>query len=155
MPSLVLIIEGFERYVYPLGKATLLIGRRGEADIQLPSDAIDHDHASIVLEEGKFILRDNGSTNGSYVNGEKVSRKLLKHLDLVRFGNYIFLVSFIDMTLAETEPPVPREVQLDVQTSSPELSPFGASQAIGIKLSRPSAITRAPKNIRDQIQKSG
>lgn len=92
MASLILIVEGCERHAYPLGKATLLIGKEEGSDIQLPSEAISANHASIILEEGRFVLHDNGSGNGSFVNGEPAHQRPLEHKDLVRFGDYLFLV---------------------------------------------------------------
>lgn len=96
MPSLILLLEGSERQTYPLGKATLLIGRDADSNLQLPSTNISANHASVVFQDGEFVLRDNGSPNGSYVNGEKVTRRVLAHHDLIRFGEYSFLVDLED-----------------------------------------------------------
>jgi len=96
MPSLILLLEGSERHTYPLGKATLMVGRDSTSDLQLPSTSISANHASIVFQDGEFVLRDNGSPNGSYVNGEKVTRRALGHHDLIRFGEYSFLIDLED-----------------------------------------------------------
>lgn len=111
-------MEGMDRYVYPLGKATLLVGRRGESDIQLPSENIDQNHASIIYDNGNFFLRDNGSANGSFVNGEPVTRRVIKHMDLVRFGAYLFIVNFVDEFVDRSALPTTKEVQLDANAHS-------------------------------------
>lgn len=116
MPSLMLIDETCERHVYPLGKATLMVGRAESSTIQLPSDTISTDHASIVYDNNEFVIRDNGSVNGTYVNGEQVSRRVLKDKDIVRFGEYLFLVDLEDQNVSlEPSPTVP-----EIKTSTPQ-----------------------------------
>jgi pSer/pThr/pTyr-binding forkhead associated (FHA) protein len=129
-------MEGFDRNVYPLGKATLLVGRRGEADIQLPCDSVSREHASIVIENDDFVLRDNGSANGSFVNGIKTSRCVLNHFDIVRFGNYVFLVNFHDGISEESNYPRRQELQIDAPKSK-EIHPTVATSGIVLKLTEP------------------
>jgi len=139
MPSLILIMEGYNRNVYPLGKATLLVGRRGEADIQLPCDSISREHASIVMEDDRFVLRDNGSANGSYVNGMKVRRCALTHLDIIRFGNYLFLVNFQDGITEKSDFPKRQEVYIEgPRTKDPQSNV--ATLGISLKLTEPVAL---------------
>jgi pSer/pThr/pTyr-binding forkhead associated (FHA) protein len=91
-PRLINITESGAREIIPLGKAMLLIGRTDEVNVTLESTDISRNHASIVKLGEHFCLRDNGSTNGSYVNGERVKFKQLEHHDIIRFGPYMFLV---------------------------------------------------------------
>jgi len=65
-----------------------LIGREG-ADIVLGDTKVSRKHAEIGLYgPGAYVLRDLASTNGTFVNGRRVSEKTkLKHWDLVRVGN--------------------------------------------------------------------
>ncbi len=110
MPSIILISEGMPRQVFPLGKATLMVGRSRDSEIHLPSTSISREHASIVLDEnGNFVVRDNGSTNGTYVNGERVSHHVLKDHDTIRFGDYLFLVNINDETIGNLETTSPRQ----------------------------------------------
>lgn len=55
------------------------IGRGKECDICLNHITVSMHHARICMEEGKFYLYDNKSTNGIYVNGEKISGKVRLH----------------------------------------------------------------------------
>ncbi len=55
-----------------LGASTIL-GRSEECDIVLKSDIASRRHASIDLKEGDLILTDKGSSNGTFLNGEKLS----------------------------------------------------------------------------------
>jgi pSer/pThr/pTyr-binding forkhead associated (FHA) protein len=69
-----------------------MVGSDDQSDLHLPSATISKDHASVVFENNEFILRDNGSLSGSFLNGEPISRATLKHQDLIRFGEYLFMV---------------------------------------------------------------
>lgn len=91
-PRLISISEGGGKEIIPLGKAMLLIGRTDDVNVSLESGDVSRNHASIVKLGEHFCLRDNGSTNGSYVNGERVKFKQLEHHDVIRFGPYAFLV---------------------------------------------------------------
>lgn len=96
MPSLILITEDSPRQVFQLGRATLMVGRDNTSEIQVPDDSVSRNHASIVVEDHCFIVRDNGSTNGTFVNGQSISRHILKHHDILRFGSCLFLVDMKD-----------------------------------------------------------
>jgi predicted component of type VI protein secretion system len=95
MACLIYIKEDSERMVFPLGRAMLMIGSDPHSGLQLNDNSVSKDHASIIFEKGEYVLHDNGSVSGSYVNGEKASVRAIKHNDLVRFGQYSFLVDLV------------------------------------------------------------
>lgn len=69
-----------------LNKPTMNIGRAANNDIVIPEQTVSNHHARITIENGSFFLLDLGSTNGTFVNGTRVDRKLLKAGDIVKFG---------------------------------------------------------------------
>lgn len=66
-----------------------VVGRSSECDMVLVEDMISRAHATFVVQNGKVILRDNGSTNGSFVNGERISEQVLNENDRVLLGTSI------------------------------------------------------------------
>lgn len=75
---------------YPLpDEAEIVIGRGGELDIVLVEDMVSRKHAKITTQEGKIMIHDLGSTNGTFVNGEKIRRARLKEGDRVLIGTSI------------------------------------------------------------------
>ena len=64
----------------------LLIGRSPEADVVLPNPSVSRRHAIIRYAQGKFFIQDQGSANGIYVNGRRVSAIALKNGDRIRIG---------------------------------------------------------------------
>ena len=65
----------------------LLIGRDPGSDIVLPSPQISRKHAQLVPTDGQMLLSDLGSSNGTFVNGARVTHPTpLKDGDVVELG---------------------------------------------------------------------
>ncbi len=69
----------------------IIIGRAAECDVQLNSASISRSHCQIErLSNGSYELKDLGSTNGTYVNGQKVrGSKKISENDQIIVGRYI------------------------------------------------------------------
>jgi len=67
----------------------LLIGRSSELDMVLVEDMVSRHHATIISDDGEIWIEDVGSTNGTFVNGEKIKRTRLKEGDRVLIGTSI------------------------------------------------------------------
>jgi len=119
MASLILISSGSTRPAYYLPKASYIIGRDPASQLFLPGPSVSRHHATILFNpEGNFILRDEGSTNGSFVNGEKIAQRTLVDHDTLRFGDYLFLVDLSEKRKLPT-PSKPRLVTLGDQKDRP------------------------------------
>ena len=78
---------------FPLPEAgEIVIGRSSELDMVLVEDMVSRRHAKISVEGGDIFLEDLGSTNGSFVNGEKISRTKLAEGDRILIGTSIIKV---------------------------------------------------------------
>jgi pSer/pThr/pTyr-binding forkhead associated (FHA) protein len=75
-------------------EAGLTIGRQG-TDIVLPDPEVSRKHAVMrVLEDGGAAIEDVGSTNGTYVNEQRIDGATVVGVgDVVRFGNTLWHVS--------------------------------------------------------------
>lgn len=75
---------------FPLnGEKQLIIGRSSELAIVLVEDMVSRKHAKITLAGGQVTIEDLGSTNGTFVNGEKVKSSRLKEGDRILVGTSI------------------------------------------------------------------
>ena len=71
---------------FPLDRDILLVGRDGEADIQIDDPLVSRAHARVERRAGRFFVIDLGSTNYTRVNGAVVGHQELQHGDEVTFG---------------------------------------------------------------------
>lgn len=67
----------------------VVIGRSSDLDMVLVEDMVSRKHAKISCQEGKVFIEDLGSTNGTFVNGEKVKQGRLKEGDRILIGTSI------------------------------------------------------------------
>jgi pSer/pThr/pTyr-binding forkhead associated (FHA) protein len=64
----------------------LVIGRSRDCDLRLPNGDASRRHAEITATEAGYLLRDLGSTNGSFVNGQPVQERLLEPGDRIQIS---------------------------------------------------------------------
>ncbi|MDD5622033.1 MAG: FHA domain-containing protein [Actinomycetota bacterium] len=74
-----------------INKSKLTIGRNLESDIFLDDITVSRKHAALRKSGNNFLIKDLGSLNGSYLNGEIVDNAVLKSGDRIQIGKYIFL----------------------------------------------------------------
>jgi diguanylate cyclase (GGDEF)-like protein len=76
---------------YDLRTFPVVIGRATSADVQVDQESISRQHAELRSEGDQVILADLGSTNGTFVNDERVETPyMLKNGDLLKIGRTIF-----------------------------------------------------------------
>jgi hypothetical protein len=74
--------------VFPIATSSATsIGRARANDVVLEDEAISGQHIRIRPEEGRFVLHDLGSTNGTRVNDRRVARHALQDGDVIRVGD--------------------------------------------------------------------
>ena len=72
---------------------TFLIGRSNEAHLYLPDDRFfSRNHCLLEIDPPRCFLRDLGSTNGTFVNGKRVSQAFLRHGDQIQGGASVLMV---------------------------------------------------------------
>ena len=75
-----------------MSKDRLTIGRHRESDVFLEDLAVSRLHTTISHDpSGRYILRDENSANGTYVNGQRVSEQVLKDGDEVQVGQTVLV----------------------------------------------------------------
>ena len=78
---------------FPLAQPVIDIGRSAENEIVLRDQGVSRHHARIHRESQRWILSDLGSTNGTYVNGHRLTKAdVLRTGDRVTIGNAVLIV---------------------------------------------------------------
>ncbi len=76
---------------------SILIGRSTDAEIWLSDDGVSRKHARFVRQGNRFVLEDLHSANGTFVQGNRIERKILTNGDQIQLGpNAIFRYSITD-----------------------------------------------------------
>jgi len=82
------MMKGVPAYgVYLIEGSAATVGRNEENDIFLVDPSVSRNHATLTLETDGATVSDLGSTNGTYVNGERVTTCHVASGDLISFGN--------------------------------------------------------------------
>lgn len=76
--------------VYPLHGATITIGRHPSNDINIPVESVSRFHARIDQQGDQFVVVDLNSSNGTYINRERVQEGRLEAGQVIAFGNVEF-----------------------------------------------------------------
>jgi hypothetical protein len=86
----VLVVDG-PGTRHELSTGRNVIGRGTEADIRLPDTGVSRKHVDVVLDGSTAIAEDLGSTNGTLVNGRRISRQPLSDGDVIRIGHSVLV----------------------------------------------------------------
>lgn len=74
--------------IFPVAGGQVTIGRDPGSHIQLPDAKVSRHHAVLEPDENGWSLRDLDSSNGSFVNGERVDQRGLQHGDCLQLGPF-------------------------------------------------------------------
>ena len=99
----------------PVDRAIILIGRHPECDVRIESRKISRRHCCIVQFNDRLAVRDLGSTNGVYLNGQRIEEAFVAPRDELQIGDLRYQVvtngSQPDMAALQPEnqgsPPAP------------------------------------------------
>lgn len=90
--SLVLVQTDGKQREIPLKKAVQVIGRQTDCQLRIPSANVSRHHCEVLVTDTEVSVRDLGSSNGTYVNQERVQQASVSAGDLVSLGGLVFVV---------------------------------------------------------------
>lgn len=111
-----------------------VVGRKDECDIRIPVAHVSREHCEVRIDDGRLVIRDLGSSNGTYVNRDRVQERELAPGDLVAVGPAVFVVRI------DGEP-----ASIDAKESFKQGAPPEPVAAAAPAAARPSAPTPAKK----------
>lgn len=88
--------------IFPLKAGANVLGRAPSCDIKILSPNVSKEHVKIDVLEGKFIVSDMGSRNGTFLNGTQVRSSRLKPGD--RIGMHDVMIELVPMQARAPEP---------------------------------------------------
>ncbi len=127
----------------------LTIGRDSSSGVAINDAEISRKHARLTFQGGKYVIEDLGSTNGTFVNGQRlVSAVVLKTGDVVSFGEQIVLMyealssdpgeTMISARKSASRPaPAPAPTPAPVPIPAPAPQQYYSAPAPGVPLIKP------------------
>jgi len=86
MPTFIVVEEGETRNL-SLDKPAITLGRSSQCDIPVKDIRVSRTHCTFLVKDGTVTVRDEGSQNGTFVNGALVEKKPLKAGDRIDVGS--------------------------------------------------------------------
>ena len=86
---------------FPIHSDPFTIGRQSDSSLCLPTGCISKNHAELTFRpDGTLVLRDLGSTNGTYINGEAIDgERVINDDDIIQFATIVFRVGSDNLSL--------------------------------------------------------
>lgn len=90
--SLVMVKADGSAREFPVERLPLVIGRDPSVKFRIPISAVSRRHCELFIDDNELMVRDMGSSNGTYVNGAKKREMELAPGDLLTVGGIVFVV---------------------------------------------------------------
>lgn len=137
MFSVIITNQAGERSVKKLDKPDVSIGRDRSNDVVLVRGNVSKVHAHLLHNRGSFVVVDNKSTNGTFVNGERIeSPHVLNDNDKIFIGDFVLEVSQDDST--------GDVVAAKVSAKSPPAASAKKSRPFGLKSPSNQHVSQSP-----------
>ena len=123
-------------YVVPPGESW--VGSSAESDLMIAQLGVSRRHARLGLDGERLEIEDRDSRNGTFVNGKRIERRVLRCGDKIRFGPAELTLDVIDagdaelavVLLARAETPLPQGVDQTTATAVGSWRPEGPREAL-------------------------
>ena len=130
MPKMIVSIDGVVIKEVQLTKDRTSLGRRPYNDIVIDNLAVSGEHAVLQMTGNEVYLEDLNSTNGTYVNGKAIKKRLLQNSDLVEIGKY--KIKYVNEAAAPDY-----EQTMVIKPASAALAALAAAGAAGVPAAAP------------------
>lgn len=119
-----MLSEGYTGRAHELKAETTTVGRVSDNTFEIPEASVSSHHAEFILRGTEVLVRDLNSTNGTFINGERVTEATLKPGQILRLGTIEMRLESAEATAAKQKQTlsqtnvIPQGVKLDEISSS-------------------------------------
>lgn len=131
MAKLVVLSEGQKGRSYELSVERTTVGRLDDNAFHIPEQSVSSHHAEILLKGSDIVIKDLNSTNGTYINGEKITESVLKPGQILRLGSIELKLEGEGSAAAPAS-----KKQLDQTSRMPRGVKFGEAETTGVKFDK-------------------
>jgi predicted component of type VI protein secretion system len=130
--------DGVVEQEVPLSRERMSIGRRSRNDIVLNHAAVSGEHAVITTILDESFLEDLRSTNGTFVNGQRVGKHFLQHQDSIKIAKY--RIEYLADGVRPVPGTAPASEGATVPVAAPRPAPVAPPQAAAAAMPQPAAV---------------
>lgn len=132
MAKLVILNQGMTGRTFDLNVDRTTVGRVEDNTFQIADASVSSRHAEIILQGSELLVRDLNSTNGTFINGEKISEAVLKSGQTLRFGQ-------VELKIEDGQPLAAAPASAPV--SAPAPAPASAKKSVDATLVIPRGVS--------------
>ena len=100
--------------IFEFATGKVVLGKGDHCDVILTDNHVSRNHAEIIVDESGARLQDLNSTNGTWVNGERLlAELLLSEGDVLRFGEITLRITAVSKKMAVFEEGTDRRQKFD------------------------------------------
>jgi pSer/pThr/pTyr-binding forkhead associated (FHA) protein len=149
MAKLVVLSAGFDGRTHDLNVDKTTIGRVEDNTFQIADPSVSSHHCEIVLRGTDVVIHDLNSTNGSFINGEKISESVLKPGQTLKLGQIELQLVAEGMPIPAAKPapaPAPGAPAPAASVPAPARKPMDSTMVVprGVNLNELSADAARP-----------
>jgi pSer/pThr/pTyr-binding forkhead associated (FHA) protein len=111
-PSLQLIYPSEQSTQIPLSSDAIMVGRSPECEVCIQDEWLSRHHCRVWMEKGQVFVEDLGSTNGTFLDGQAISKSHMELESRLQLGKLVFRIQFQanrEVTQEDTEYPASAE----------------------------------------------
>src|SRR4051812_24801795 len=134
MFSIIISEKGGAERKESFDKNEINVGRVQGNDLMLPKGNVSKHHARLLFRDGRFIVTDLKSTNGTYVNGRKIAQAtIVREGDKIYIGDFVLRLENAGVAAGQGEPPPNEEESIRTLARDNMAPPRGPSPAVTLK----------------------
>jgi predicted component of type VI protein secretion system len=111
---------------YELKVDTTTVGRVEDNALQIVDPSVSSHHCEVILQGSDLLIRDLNSTNGSFINGEKITETVLKPGQTLKLGN-------VELRIDDGSPMPSPSAKPAASAPAPSPAPSNRQQTIGVQ----------------------
>ena len=98
-----LIHDGSPRQI-PLDEGTITLGRSRSCNVQLEDPVLSRQHCAITVDEGRVVVADLGSSNGTFVQGDLIEVQTVEQGEVIELGSVCLLLVGTGTDISKMDP---------------------------------------------------
>lgn len=153
MQVVLVMFKGDQRRSFSITRDTTVIGRREDCDLRIPLGDVSRKHCRLIKDGETLRIEDLGSSNGTYINGERVQQAELTAGDTLQVGPVVFVAQVDGLPEDENLQPVVAAAVVPSgeadEASGGGLEPTAQSEAADGEFDPMEALTAADGSVAD------